>query len=69
MMRKEEIVGRKKLEIFLFFVGIVCFAAIMLLIVSHNMREHHEDLMSRADYLIARSEASLERWDHGNSLH
>ena len=67
-MRKEEIVGRKKLEIFLFFVGIVCFAAIMLLIASHNMREHHDDLMSRADYLIARSEASLERWNHGSSI-
>lgn len=65
---KEEIVGRKKLEGFLFFIGLVCFAAIMLLIAAHNMREHHEDLMSRADYLIAKSEASLERWDHGNSI-
>lgn len=68
MMRKEEITGKRKLEAMLFFIGLVCFAAIMLLIASHNMREHHEDLMSRADYLIAKSEASLERWDHGNSL-
>jgi len=65
---KQEIVGRKKLEGFLFFVGVVCFAAIMLLIASHNMREQHEDLMDRADYLIARSEASIERWNHGNSI-
>lgn len=67
-MRKEEITGRRKLEGFLFFVGLVCFAAVMLLIASHNMREEHADLMSRADYLIAKSEASLERWDHGNSI-
>lgn len=65
---KQEIVGKKKLEGFLFFVGVICFAAIMLLIAAHNMREEHGDLMNRADYLIARSEASLERWDHGNSL-
>ena len=68
MMRKEEITGKKKLEAMLFLIGVVCFAAIMLLIASHNMREQHEDLMNRADYLIARSEASLERWNHGNSL-
>ena len=68
-MRKEEIIGKRKLEFFLFFIGIVCFAAIMLLIAAHNMREQHEDLMDRADYLIARSEASIERWNHGNSLH
>ena len=68
MMRKEEITGKRKLEAILFFIGLVCFAAIMLLIASHNMREQHEDLMSRADYLIARSEASIERWDHGNSI-
>lgn len=61
---KQEIVGKKKLEGFLFLVGVICFAAIMLLIAAHNMREHHEDLMSRADYLIARSEASIERWSH-----
>jgi len=62
---KQEIVGKRKLEGFLFFVGVICFAAIMLLIASHNMGEQHEDLMSRADYLIARSEASIERWSHG----
>lgn len=62
---KTEITGKKKLEGFLFFIGIICFAAIMLLIASHNMQETHEDLMNRADYLIARSEASLERWSHG----
>ena len=65
---KQEIVGKKKLEAMLFFVGLICFAAIMLLIAAHNMRENHEELMDRADYLIARSEASLERWNHGNSL-
>lgn len=65
---KQEIVGKRKLEGFLFLVGVICFAAIMLLIASHNMREQHEDLMDRADYLIARSEASLERWSHGDSL-
>ena len=65
---KQEIVGKRKLEGFLFFIGVICFAAIMLLIAAHNMREHHEDLMSRADYLIARSEASIERWNHGNSI-
>jgi len=62
---KQEITGKRKLELFLFFVGLVCFAAIMLLIAAHNMREEHSDLMNRADYLIARSEASLERWSHG----
>ena len=66
---KQEIVGKKKLEAMLFFIGLVCFALIMLLIAAHNMREQHEDLMSRADYLIAKSEASIERWNHGNSLH
>lgn len=65
---RNEITGRRKLEGFLFLIGLICFAAIMLLISAHNMREHHEDLMSRADYLIARSEASLERWDHGSSI-
>lgn len=64
MMRKEEITGKRKLEAMLFFIGLVCFAAIMLLIAAHNMREEHSDLMSRADYLIARSEASIERWSH-----
>ena len=62
---KQEITGKRKLEAMLFFIGLVCFAAIMLLIAAHNMREEHSDLMSRADYLIARSEASLERWSHG----
>ena len=62
---KQEIVGKRKLEGFLFFIGLVCFAAIMLLIAAHNMREEHSDLMNRADYLIARSEASIERWQHG----
>lgn len=62
---RTEITGKKKLEGFLFFVGLVCFAAIMLLIASHNMKEEHSDLMNRADYLIAKSEASLERWSHG----
>ena len=61
---KQEIVGKRKLEGFLFLVGVICFAAIMLLIASHNMKEEHSDLMSRADYLIARSEASIERWSH-----
>ena len=61
---KQEIVGKKKLEGVLFAIGVICFALIMFLIASHNMREHHEDLMSRADYLIARSEASIERWSH-----
>lgn len=65
---KEEIVGKKKLEGVLFAIGIICFALIMFLIASHNMQRHHEELMDRADYLIARSEASLERWDHGSSL-
>lgn len=63
---KQEIVDKRKLEGFLFFVGVICFAAIMLMIAGHNMREQHEDLMSRADYLIAKSEASLERWSHGS---
>ena len=65
---RNEITGKRKLEGFLFFIGLVCFAAIMLLIAAHNMREEHSDLMSRADYLIARSEASIERWNHGNSI-
>ena len=60
-----EITGKRKLEGVLFFIGLICFAAIMLLIAGHNMQKEHEDLMSRADYLIARSEASLERWNHG----
>ncbi len=63
---KQEIVGKKKLQGFLFFLGLVCFAAIMLLIASHNMQKEHDDLMNRADYLIARSEESLARWNHGN---
>ena len=63
---KQEIIGKRKLEAMLFFIGLVCFAAIMLLIAAHNMREEHSDLMSRADYLIARSEASIERWSHGS---
>ena len=65
---KQEIVGKKKLEGVLFAIGVICFALIMFLIASHNMQRHHEELMDRADYLIARSEASLERWDHGSSL-
>lgn len=63
---KQEIVGKKKLQGFLFFLGLVCFAAIMLLIAAHNMQRSHEKLMDRADYLIARSEASIVRWNHGN---
>ena len=63
---KQEIVGKKKLQGFLFFLGLVCFAAIMLLIAAHNMKRSHEDLMDRADYLIARSEASIARWNHDN---
>lgn len=63
---KQEITGRRKLEGFLFLVGVICFAAIMLLIAAHNMQQSHEELMDRADYLIARSEASIARWNHGN---
>lgn len=63
---KQEITGRRKLEGFLFLVGVICFAAIMLLIAAHNMQRSHEELMNRADYLIARSEASIARWNHGN---
>lgn len=65
---KQEIIGKKKLELVLFGIGLVCFALIMFLIASHNMQRHHEELMDRADYLIARSEASIERWNHGNSI-
>lgn len=66
---KQEIEGKKKLEGTLFAIGVICFALIMFLIAAHNMQRNHEELMDRADYLIARSEASLERWNHGNSLH
>ena len=62
---RQEITGGKKLGAVLFFIGLVCFAAIMLLIASHNMRRTHEELMDSTDYVIARSEASIERWNHG----
>jgi hypothetical protein len=37
----------------------------MLLIAGHNMRRNHEELMNSTDYVIARSEASIARWNHG----
>lgn len=56
--------GRRKLEAVAFFVGLVIFAAVMILMVIHHQDREHEELMNRSDYLIARSEASLKRWNN-----
>lgn len=57
----KEITASKVILLILFMV----FVAIMsLILVNHDDRET-EALLSRADYLIARSEASIERWNHG----
>lgn len=61
--------GKKTLIATLFFLFLVMFAAIMILIASHEHVREDAELLSRADYLIARSEASLTRWNHGNVLH
>lgn len=57
----KEITASKVVLLILFMV----FVAIMsLILVNHDDRET-EALLDRADYLIARSEASIERWNHG----
>ncbi|MBR3401559.1 MAG: hypothetical protein IKG67_04880 [Parasporobacterium sp.] len=57
--------GKNRLEAVLFGIGVVCFILIMILTVMHY-KEQDQDLLDRADYLIARSEASITRWNHGN---
>ena len=48
------------------------FAAALIIFICWNMgragmlNRQHEDIIARADYLIARSEKSIERWNHGN---
>lgn len=57
----KEITASKVVLLILFMV----FVAIMsLILVNHDDRET-EALLNRADYLISRSEASIERWNHG----
>lgn len=57
--------GMKRLEAVLFGIGVVCFILIMILTVMHY-KEQDKDLIDRADYLLARSEESLARWNHGS---
>ena len=56
----KEITASKVVLLILFMV----FVAIMSLIVIHNDDRETEALLNRADSLIARSEASIERWSH-----
>ena len=49
---------------------IIFIAALFIFIVWNIHRagllaREDEEIIARADYLIARSEASIERWDHG----
>lgn len=47
------------------------FMIIMLLFIFWNvhragmLQREHDDIIARADYLIARSERSIARWNHG----
>ena len=49
----------------------IIFAAALLIFIGWNMHRagllarQDEEIIARADYLIARSEASIERWNHG----
>lgn len=31
------------------------------------LQREHDEIIARADYLIARSEKSIERWNHGGN--
>ena len=50
----------------------IIFVAALLIFIGWNMQRagilerQDEEIIARADYLIARSERSLERWAHGN---
>ena len=50
----------------------IIFIATLLIFIGWNMHRagmmnrQHDDIIARADHLVARSEASLTRWNHGN---
>lgn len=56
---------KDKLKYVLLAIGIACVLCLVVLIAAQKQRNRESDLIPRADYLIARSEASLERWWHG----
>ena len=55
---------KDRLKYVLFAIGIACVICIIVLIFAQKQRNRESDLIPRADYLIARSESSLERWWH-----
>ena len=57
--------GARKLEIAGVVLGFICFALLMILMVMHSTEQQNNDIIARCDQLIARSEASIERWNHG----
>jgi hypothetical protein len=59
-----EMMEKDKLRPVLFAIGIACVLCIIVLIAAQRQRNKESDLIPRADYLIARSETSLERWAH-----
>lgn len=60
----KQLTGYRILEAVLVGIGLTCFVLIMILMVLHYHKQDAE-LIARADYLIERSEASIERWNHG----
>lgn len=55
----------RRLEIAAVALGLICFALLMILMVMHSSAQKDDEIIARCDYLIARSEASIGRWDHG----
>ena len=48
----------------LFMLMILIFIGVMSLIIVNSQNRETDHLLSRADYLISRSEASIERWNN-----
>lgn len=53
------------LNIVLTGLAIFVLGLILLLLANHFHEERDNEIIARADYLIARSEASIERWQNG----
>ena len=49
----------------------IMFATVLILFIAWNMhragmlQREHDEIIARADSLIARSERSIARWNHG----
>ena len=54
----------KALNIVLFAIGFACALCILVLVLARLERVQKEDPIARCDDIIARSERSIERWNH-----